>query len=330
MDRRLKLLVLCLFLLVIAIIGLGTYYRISSAPEDVLLLPEGNLLLYGDLQPIHLLDHDNAKAGRPDPDRLNPEYRAFVEQTGIQFERDLGSIAISQRFPQAEVNTESSAIFTGTFDSTRLRNYLQKISATSESYADKTVFSIPHEGNIVRAAILDARTVAITNMESGEPLRGIIDKFRNPSLAGHGPYLLQTYHRHVPAASLAWLIYRAPPHSGPVNLLGGASVGFLENTVSVASVRYSGALAVKAEVFTLDESSAKNLAESAGTFLALYRTAGGSTRHTGADQDVKAAIDSIEIQQKGNSAVFTATVSQGFLRKVVPEVQSATGAGHQP
>jgi hypothetical protein len=333
MDRRLKLLILCLFLVVIAVLGLTVYYRISSVPGNVLLLPEGNLLLYADLRPAHLFNSDKDK-GRPAPERLDPGYRDFVEETGIQFEQDLESVAISQRFPGADLDTQSSAIFTGTFDPARLRNYLKKISSASEDYADKTVFSIAHEGNTVRAAILDGKTVAITNMESGEPLRGIIDKFRNPSLAGNGPYLVQTYHRNVPAASLAWLIYRAAPHSAPVRLPGGLSFSFLENTVSVTSIRYSGSLSVKAEVFTVDESAAKNLAESAGTFLAIYRTASASSGHGGTDEDVKAAIDSIQVQQKGNSAVFNAVVSQGFLRKVLPEVEPnrppGAEAGHKP
>ncbi|MBZ5525046.1 MAG: hypothetical protein LAP21_22685 [Acidobacteriia bacterium] len=322
MDRRLKLLILCLFLVVIAAIGLAVYYHVSAVPAHALLLPEGNLLVYANIKPAHLFDQ-----GRSAPPRLDPEYRDFVEQTGIQFERDLDEVAISQRFPGAERDTESSAIFTGTFDPARLRNYLQKISSASEGYADKTVFSIQHEGHIVRAAILDARTVAVTNMESAEPLRAIIDKYRNPSLAGNGAYLLQTYYRHVPAASLAWMIYRVPQHSAPATLPGGMSFSFLENTVSVTSMRYAGSISLKSEVFTVDEAAARDLAESAGTFLAVYRTAGDSAGQKGPDQDVKAAIDSIQVQQAGNRAVFTATIPRGFLRKILPEADQPANAG---
>jgi len=329
MDRRLKLLILCLFLLVMAAIGLAVYYRVSAVPAHALLLPEGNLLIYADIKPAHLFDQ-----GKSAPARLDPEYRDFVQQTGIQFERDLDEIAISQRFPGAERDTESSAIFTGKFDSGRLRGYLQKISSASESYADKTMFSIQHEGHVVRAAILDDRTVAVTNMESAEPLRAIIDKYRNPSLAGKGAYLLQTYYRHVPTASLAWMIYRAPPHSAPAVLPGGVSFSFLENTVSVTSVRYTGSLSLKAEVFTAGEAAARNLAESAGTFLAIYRTAGETVGNKGPDQDVRAAIDSIQVRQEGTRAIFTATIPQGFLRKVLPEAEPARpvdpGSGHKP
>jgi hypothetical protein len=324
MDRRLKLLILSLFLLGIAVAGLAVYYRISEVPRQVLLLPEGNLLVYANIKPAHLFEQ-----GKSAPARLDPEYRDFVQQTGIQFERDLDEIAISQRFPGAERDTESSAIFAGKFDSGRLRGYLQKISSASEPYADKTIFSIQHEGHLVRAAILDDRTVAVTNMESAEPLRAIIDKYRNPSLAGQGAYLLQSYYRHVPAASLAWIIYRVPLHAAPTVLPGGVSFGFLENTISVTSIRYSGALALKAEIFTTNEAAARNLAESAGTFLAVYRTAGDTAGNRGPDQDVKTAIDSIQVRQEGTRAVFTATVPQGFLRKILPE-SADPGSGRQP
>lgn len=329
MDRRLKLLILCLFLVVIAAAGLAVYYRISAVPANLLLLPEGNLLVYANVKPAHLFDRD--KAG-PAPSQLEPDYRSFVEQTGIQFERDLDEVAISQRFPGAELDTQSSAVFTGKFDRMRLQAYLRKISSGSENYADTTIFSIVHDGHTVRAAILDGRTVAVTNMESAEPLRAIIDKFRNPSLAGKGAYLIDTYYRHVPAASLAWMIYRIPGRSTAAMLPGGFNLSFLENTVSVTSLRYAGSLALKSEVFTVNEAAARNLAESAGTFLAIYRTAGDSTGARGPDRDVKAAIDSIQVKQEGSRAVFTATIPDGFMKKILPgtEAGQTSGPGSKP
>jgi hypothetical protein len=68
MDRRLKLLILSLFLLVIAVAGLAVYYRISAVPTQVLLLPEGNLLVYANIKPAHLFEQ-----GKSAPARLDPE-----------------------------------------------------------------------------------------------------------------------------------------------------------------------------------------------------------------------------------------------------------------
>lgn len=319
MDRRLKLLILCLFLVVIAAIGLVVYLRLSGPPSTALLLPEGNLLIYANLRPAHLFEQ-----GKPAPARMDPGYRDFVEQTGIQFERDLDEVAISQKSPGALHDTESTALFTARFDAQRLRAYLQKISNSSEAYADKTIFTISHDGNQVRACILDSRTVAVTNMASAEPMRSMIDRFRTPAIAGRGPYLLQTYYRHVPATSMAWMIYRASAGPVPIPLGSGLSFLFPENTTSVTSLRYSGSLALKAEVFTPNETAARNLVESVTAFLAVYRSAGDAAGRRGPDQDVKAAIDSIQVTHTGNRAIFTATIPQGFLKKALLEGETET------
>lgn len=312
MDRRLKLLIFAGFLLVLAVIGVTVYYRLSAVPAPVLLLPEGNLLVYADLRPLHLFDSGkDAPPAQPDP-----EYRAFIEQTGFNFERDLNEAAISQKFPGADPDSESSALFSGRFDAARLSAWLQRTSSTAENYADKKIFSIAHEGHTVRVCILDGKSVAVTNMASAEPMRGIIDRFRNPKLAGSGPYLLQNYYSHVPAGSLAWMVYR-PSSASPTSLPGGFGFGLPGNTTSVVSLRYSGSVMLKAEIFSADEASAQSLADSAATFLAVYR--GASEGHKGTDRNLNAAIDSIQIGHEGSRTLVTATLTKELVKKVWQE-----------
>jgi len=314
MDRRLKLLIFSGFLLVLAVIGLAVYSRLSAVPASALLLPEGNLLIYADLRPLHLFDSGKDAP----PARLDPEYREFIEQTGFNFERDLDEAAISQKFPGADPDSESSALFSGRFDAGRLSAWLQKASSTAENYADKKIFSIPHAGHTVRVCILDSESVAVTNMASAEPMRGIIDRFRNPKLAGPGPYLLQNYYSRVPAASLAWMIYR-PAQSGTSQTMlpGGFGFGLPGNTTSVISLRYSGSVTLKAEIFSTDEAAARDLADSAATFLAVYR--GASEGHKGTDRNLNAAIDSIQIGHEGSRTVLTATLTKELVKKVWQE-----------
>jgi hypothetical protein len=318
MDRRLKLLLFVGFLLVLAVTGLAFYYRLSAPPSSALLLPEGNMVVYADLRPLHLLD--SGRDARP-PEVLDPGYRAFLEQTGFNFERDLDEAAISQKYPGADPDSESSALFTGRFDIERLNAWLQKSASATENYADTRIFSIPHEGHTVRVCLLDRRSVAVTNMASAEPIHGIIDKFRNPRLAGPGPYLLQNYYRHVPAVSLAWVIYRpaqASQSGTPQAVLpGGLGFGLPGNTTSVLSLRYSGSVALKAEIFSASEAAASDLADSAATFLSVYR--GASEGHKGTDANLNAAIDSIQIQHDGSRTVLTATLTKELVKKIWQE-----------
>ena len=312
MRKYRKLLISTLLLLVLGTGALVFYRRFERPPEAARLLPPGDLLIYVNFRPAHLWDLNKSR-----PVELEGDYREFVQQTGIQFERDLDEVAVSRRDNADASDIESSEIFVGHFDRGRLHSFLQKAASATESYYGKTIFSIPNEGHTVRVCILDNARVAVTNMPSPEPMRGTIDRLRGTA---SGSPLLESYYGNVPVASLAWLIDRIPPGSSTPQLPGGLNFSFLENTVAVASLRYSGDVRFHADVIAPSEADARNVMDSAKTFLAVYRTVARSMRAKGSDADVKAAIDSIQVSQKGNVAVFNATLSQRFLKKLV-EVQ---------
>lgn len=306
MNRKV---LIALLVLVALVVGAFVLYRQMGGgkPETVALLPEGDLLVYANIKPLHLLN-----MSKSDPD--DPEYQDFVRQTGIEWGRDLDNVAISQRNPGA--NSESSAIFTGQFDNPRLINYLKKLSTGTERYADKVIYSIPHEGRTVRVTLLSPTTVAVTNVGPPDQIRGVIDKFRNSSLAGRGPYLFDTHYRDVPFGSLAWAMYRVPAQSSNSQFLGGWDLDSFDNTTIVASLRYSGSIHFKGQVFTESETAAQNLAEQLSGVLALYRGVGKTFGTKGNDADVKAIINSIKVEESGKSAIITATIPEGFIQKV--------------
>jgi len=64
--------------------------------------------------------------------------------------------------------------------------------------------------------------------------------------------------------------------------------------------------------------------ESATTHLALVRSIGASLGARGEDKDLKSAFDSIQIGQKENVAVFTATIPQSLIKKLWSEAQQET------
>jgi ribosomal protein L12E/L44/L45/RPP1/RPP2 len=251
------------------------------------------------------------------------EYQRFIDQTGIQFERDLDEVAMSRRDTPDGRDTESAEVFVGRFDEQRLRTFLESISAQRDSYQGHIIYVIPHEGHTVRVCLLGSRRVAVTNMASSDAMHEIIDAAENSPA---GPSLLQAYYQHVPTATLAWLLVRTGSGSQTAQLPSGWSFDFLENTVTVGSVRYEGDLLLRADVIAASDNEARRVVDSATSFLSMYRTIAQSVGAHGNDPDVKAAIDSIHVAQDKNVAVFTATLSQRFLKKVITEAGSQAAA----
>jgi hypothetical protein len=318
MLRSRKLLISALLLAIVALSALLLYRRSGQPPELARLLPEGDVLIYANLGPVHLWDLAKSR-----PIQVEGEYRDFIDQTGIQFERDLDEVAMSRRDTPDGKDTESSEVFSGRFDQQRLKAYLDRISSQRDSYHGRMLYIIPHEGHTVRVCVLDRTRVVVTNMASADPMHEIIDA---TDKLPDGPSLLQTYYHQVPLASLAWVIVRTGPGSDRPQFPAGWSFDFLENTVTVGSVRYKGDLLLRADVIAATENDAKRVVDAASGFLSMYRTVAQSVGTHGTDADVKAAIDSIQVQQNKNVAVFTATLPQKFLKKLVSEAGAEAAA----
>ncbi|HZS27504.1 MAG TPA: hypothetical protein VFB76_09735 [Candidatus Angelobacter sp.] len=320
MQKHRKLLILAILLIAAAAAGFFMYQR-NQAPAAARLLPEGDLLIYANFKPIHLFDL--SKSG---PVELEGDYKDFVAQTGIQFEHDLDEVAMSRRDTPDHRDVESSEIFAGRFDANRLKTYLQKIADSTEQYRNHTIYSISHEGHLVRASLLDDHRVAVTNMVSPEPMHGIIDRsYKSTS----GPSLLNAHYRDVPATSLAWVIDRIPNKPDNIELPGGFAITLPGNTVAVGSLRYTGSLLFRADVFAQSEAQAQQIVDAANTHLALVRSIGQFVGRKGNDKDVKAAFDSIQVERKENVATLTATVPQSVLKKIWSEVKEENAAPQQ-
>jgi hypothetical protein len=314
MLKHRKLLILAILLVAAAAVGLVLFHHYSTQlPEAARLLPEGDLIFYANLKPVHLFDLNKSGAVQPEG-----EYKDFVDRTGIQFERDLTEVAMSRRDTPDGRDVESSEIFIGHFDPARLKDYLQLLSSSRETYRNYTIYSISHEGHLVRVAVLDDGRVAATNMASAEPMHGIIDRSLKPSA---GPSLLAHYN-DVPFTSIAWLIDRIPNKPDNVELPGGFALTLPVDAVAVGSLRYTGSILLRADIITQSEAQAKQVVDSANSHLALVRSIGRMIKTKGPDQDVKDAFDSIQAAQKENVAVFTATIPQSILKKVWSEAQS--------
>lgn len=310
--RKYRNLLILVLLLLIAGAGLLFFLKWNRPPRAARILPEGDRFLYVDLRPLHLWNWKDAKSLQ-----IEGDYQRFVDQTGIRFERDLDQAAICWRDSETGGNTDSAAVFIGQFDRAKLQRYLEGLSSRTDSYRTRTLYSIPHENHMVHVALLDPSTVAVTNMAQEEAINGMIDRWDGSSTT---PVLLAQYYGNVPAGSLAWLIDHFPAQPDPNQLPDGLSFSFLENTVAVISARYNGSLLLHADVLAASESDAHHLIDQATSFLSLYRSISSSLTK-GGDRDVKAALASIRVEQKGNVAAFSATLSQNFLKKMVQEAE---------
>jgi hypothetical protein len=313
MLKHRKLLILAILLVAAAAVGFVLYHQTTQVPEAARLLPEGDLILYANLKPVHLFNLNKSGSVQPQGD-----YKDFIDRTGVQPERDIDEVAMSRRDTPDGRDVESSEILIGHYDQSRLRDYLQLLSTGREPYRNYTIYSIPHEGHTVRVALLDAGRVAITNMISPEPMHGIIDRSFKPSA---GPVLLSHY-SDVPLGSLAWLIDRIPNKPDNVQLPGGFAITLPAEAVAVGSLRYTGSLLLRADVFAQSEAQARQIVDSANSHLALVRSIGQFIKTKGPNQDIKAAFDSVQATQKENVAIFTATIPQSILKKIWSEAQS--------
>jgi hypothetical protein len=159
-------------------------------------------------------------------------------------------------------------------------------------------------------------------MDSSDPLHEIIEGVDSSPA---GPSLLQTYYSKVPVVSLGWLIVRNGAAQA-AKLPGPLTFDFLNNTVTIGSLRYEGDVKLRADVISSSVDSAKQVVESATGFLAIYHTVERSVGTHGTDPDIKAAIDSIHVEQNKNVAVFTATLSQRVLKKLISDVGPSSAA----
>jgi hypothetical protein len=314
-------------LIVAAALIIIVQLRKHAPPEPARLLPGADGFLYMNLKwmrrvytgvQLPAVSHD-------------PEYEQFIQATGFQFERDLDQAAFAIHYsPAPSEPPRFTEVFIGKINGDRLRSYLRKLAGTPEEYGSVDIYNIPLDGRMFRVAMVGVDTVAASNHNDPAVIRGVIDRSRKLASPFRGPALLRRYYRHVPFASLgwpfasfAWAIFRIDPQSSSFPS-PGLSFLFTKPATMVASVRYLGELHFKAEAFTASEQVAQRLTEQVSTFLNIFHTAESSVAAQGTDPDVKAFFDGLKVQQNKDRIVLSATISPGFLRKLLTDSQQGT------
>jgi hypothetical protein len=322
MRIRRSLPILAAVLAIAAAVALIVQLRKHAPPEPARLLPGADGFFYVNLKWIRTFN----ATGQLPPVSHDPDYQKFVDQTGFQFERDLDEAAFAVHYPAAWGNGTAgtspeprfSEIFNGRFDNSRLTAYLKKLSASVDNYRNFEIYNIPLEGRTVRVAMLSYDSVAVSNHPDPAVIHGIIDRSRKLASPFGGPWLLRRFYRQVPLTSLSFAILRIRP--AEMSSLGGVaswSALFPKPAVAVMSAWYLRALHLRAEAFTSNESDAQSIVDKADAFLSMLHAAEGSVGAPATDSDVKAFFDSVKVQRSGDNAILTATVPQGFIKKVL-------------
>ena len=319
MRIRRSIPILLVVVLVAAVLTLIVQLRKHAPPEAARLLPGADGFLYVDLQ---WMRRANVTGDLPKVPH-DPEYEEFIQVTGFQFERDLDEAAFAIHYPpiaKGKAGPEQprfSEIFVGKFQGEKLTAYLRKLSSTVENYRSIDIFNIPLEGRTLRVAILGVDTVAASNQNDPQVIRGMIERSRKLASPFAGPSFLRQYYKEVPFTSLGWSIFRVQPSADVMPSSLNLSLLFSKPAVVVASVRYLGSVHFKAEAFTDSEEEAKLVTDRLSSFLNIFRTAEITVAAPGPDVDVKHFFESLKVEQHGERAELNAVVPVDLLKKMV-------------
>src|ERR1700681_520297 len=324
--------------IVAAAVTLAVQLRKHAPPEAARLLPGADAFVFGNFGWARRANGGKLLL----PVAHDPEYERFIQKTGFDFERDLTAAAFAIHYPQnwpaggtggSASEPRFSEIFTGRFDGRKCLAYLKRTAQSVENYNSIDIFTIPLYGRSFRIAILGVDIVAASNHDDPAVIRGIVDRSRRLASPFGGPALLRKYYKRVQLASPFWMVARVEPLARqsaawatifpkPADLVVSASYSPLHLPLRV------DALHLRAEAWAVSDEDAREIADKANVFLAMFRSAEVSVGAPGSDADVKALFDSLKVRQEGTRAVLSAIIPGGVLRKLgeSPEPIPALGA----
>jgi hypothetical protein len=316
---------------VIAALIVAVYLRKNAPPEVTRLLPEADAIVYFNLKPLRTLTKFDQH-----PVAHDPEYQAFIDATGIEFERDLDQAAFAlQRMPDPNGpngRVAYSEAFQGHFDGQRLTAYLASHSVGKDRYAGHDIYSIWHQDRTVRVTILGYDMVAISNTPTPEQIHSMIDRYHSAASPFSGDSLLSKYYSDVPLLSQAWGIgsLGLPFASGRRFHVFGLPLPLPVDSTFIASIRYLAGIHLRLEQIASSPDDAKQTTQIAKLALRMLRSAQLGNPDTQAARDWSSLLHSAKVEQKGNKAVLTAIVPTSLARDVLSKNGPGTAGSDQP
>jgi hypothetical protein len=298
---------------VLLVLAAAIYLRFKAPPEAARLLPESDGIIYVNLRPVRTLLHSDVKAVAPAPD-----YQAFIDGTGIDWERDLEEAAVAlhrmpdPRGPNGPV--AYSMVLVGKLDGKRLARYLEAHATGKESYDAHTIYSLPSQGRTVRIAQIGYDTVAISNTPTEEQIHSMLDRHRTAALPFSGSTLLAEHFSEIPILSVAWGMGQIGlPFSedGKIHVFG-MELPVEPDTTFLASVHWAGSLKLRVVEIAPSETVAVSQAGSLNLLLTLARGATAGLGASTANNSLKEALQTAEITQRRNRVTINATLPKSL------------------
>jgi len=276
-------------------------------------LPESDGIVYVNLRPLRVLVHKNLK-----PVAREPGYQAFIDATGIDWERDLEEAAVAlhrmpdPRGPNGPV--AYSIVLVGKIDGKSLARWLDAHANDKESYDGHTIYSIPSEGRTVRVAQIAYDTIAISNTPSPEQIHSMLDRHRTAALPFSGSTLLAEHYSEMPILSLAWGMGQIGlpfGENGSLHVLG-MELPLRPDTTFLASVHWAGGLKLRLTEITDSNATAENQAATLNLLLTLARGATSGLAGNTANNSLREVLRTTQISQHRNRVVANATLPQNL------------------
>jgi hypothetical protein len=299
--------------LVLLILAAAIYLRFKAPPEAARLLPESDGIVYVNLRPLRALLHKNLN-----PVIRAPEYQAFIDSTGIDWERDLEEAAVAlhrmpdPRGPNGPV--AYSTVLVGKLDGKRLARYLEAHASSKEVYAGHTVYSLPSDGRTVRVAQISYDTVVISNYPSTEQIHSMLDRHRTAALPFSGSTLLAEHYSEMPLLSVAWGMGQIGlpfSENGSIHMLG-MELPLEPDTTFLASVHWAGALKLRVEEIAATDATAASQAASLNLLLTVARGATAGLGSNAANNTLKEVLRTADVSQHRNRVIANATLPQNL------------------
>jgi len=323
MNRRTRR-TLLIVAAVLVLLAVAIFLRAKAPPEAARLLPESDGILYVNLKPLRAFVPKDAK-----PPTRAPEYQAFVDATGIDWERDLDQVAIALH-RMSDPNGPNgpvaySMVLVGKLTGNKLNAWLAANAASREYYAGTTVYNIPSEGRTVRVAQIGYDMLAVSNTPTPEQIHSMIDRHRTAALSLPGSTLLGRYYHDVPLLSIAWGIGQIGlpfSKSGAISIFG-VDLQLPSDTTIVASVaptlpitkslHLQGLLKVRVEEIAKNEQTAASQAATLNTLVSLFQHISMPLADTPVNNGFKELVKTAEVTQRRDRVVVTATVSPSLF-----------------
>ena len=313
---------------VVLVLAAAVYLRFKAPPETARLLPESDGVIYVNLRPLRALVHKNLK-----PVMREPGYQAFIDATGIDWERDLEEAAVAlHRMPDPKGPNGPvaySMVLMGKLDGKALARWLETHGNGQESYAGHTIYSVASEGRTVRVAQIGYDMVAISNYPDTEKIHSILDRHRTAALPFSGSTLLAEHYSEVPLLSLAWgmgQIALPLSENGSVHVLG-LELPVRPDTTFLASVHWAGGLKLRLVEITDSEATAASQVANLNLLLNLARGATAGLADNAANKGLKEVLRTAEISQHRNRVVANAALPQSLPSELLNGGDGSAAAG---